>query len=302
MPQTKSMGQTKAVDITRGLFVIRYGAAEDEFHPPKVTVGLATGVQDVEFVLHPDAQEPVLWKPGTSLVVRAATPTKLQIEVTPSREGGSMAANVKVEQLTQGVPADLFAGAAAAATGLNLNGLKVLGHVAGIGDVMVGANQWIAGPSAPSRIEGIAVNWPNKPHDLDLRYAVRIARAQAAQSRMMEIGTYAGTRGQAVALTGVIIELSGTGSGNHQICADAAFLGSPTMRVMGKRIVLTGPTGREPLVGLRLTLEAINSALVPEAKPAVAAPISAPSPVEAAPKRASRVRVFRSRSKEEQSP
>jgi hypothetical protein len=299
MAQTTGSGQAKTVDIVRGLFIVRYAAAEVEFHPPKVTIGLDSG--DAELLLHPDAEEPVLWKPGTALVVRARTASKLQIEVTASREGGSLAANVKVEQLVQGEPADALDEAAASAA-LGVSGLRILGHVAGIGDVVVGPNQWIAGPSAPSRIEGIAIEWPNKPRDIDIRYAVRIARSQAPPSRLMDIGTFAGTRGQAMALTGAIFELSGSGSASHQICVDAAFLGSPTMRVLGKRVVLSGPTSREPLVGLRLNLEAAQAADAPAAtRPSVARPAD-PVPAQAAPKRSSRVRVFRSRAKEGQAP
>jgi hypothetical protein len=101
-------------------------------------------------------------------------------------------------------------------------------------------------------------------------------------------------------LTGAIFELSGSGSVNHHISAEAAFLGSPTMRVLGKRVVLSGPTSREPLVGLRLSLEAINEGGF-EARPTAA--LKAQSPASpAAPKRSSRVRVFRGRSKEGQVP
>jgi hypothetical protein len=295
MVRTKSSSQAKTVDIMRGLFVVRYAAADDEFYPPTVKIALDSGTENAEFVLHPDASEPVLWKPGTALVVRAAAPGRLQIEVAASREGGSLAANVKVEHLAQGVPPDAHVISGA---GAGLSGLRILGHVAGIGDVMVGPNQWIAGPTSPSRIEGIAIQWPNKPHDIDLRYAVRIARSQTAPSRMMEIGTYAGTRGQAMPLTGAIFELSGSGSVNHHISAEAAFLGSPTMRVLGKRVVLSGPTSREPLVGLRLSLETITGG-AGEARQAAAVHAEPPA-AKATPKRSGRVRVFRSRSKEGQ--
>jgi len=39
---------------------------------------------------------------------------------------------------------------------------------------------------------------------------------------------------------------------DFRLVAEAIFLGSPVMRMTGKRGVLSGPTGREPLVGLRL--------------------------------------------------
>jgi hypothetical protein len=276
--------------------------------------------------------------------VRASATARLLVEVTPARSGGSIAANLKVERLSLGEPtavssalppmtwpvkaadgggrgrASILPAARSdttAQTSHDLAGLSVLGHVAGIGDVVAGANEWIAGPSAPSRIEGIAVEWPGKPEQLDLRYSVRLGRPQAFPSPMTELGSFAGTRGQALPLTGIVFELSGAASSDYQLSVEAAFLGSPTMRVIGRRVALSGPTGREPLIGLRVNLEPINvppareagETIDPVARPAPATPPAAapaPAPAMRAPARSpvarssSRVRVFRSRSKESQ--
>ena len=56
-------------------------------------------------------------------------------------------------------------------------------------------------------------------------------------------------------LTGVMLELSGPDASLYQFSFEALFLGSPVMRATGERVVLSGPTGREPLVGLRVALE-----------------------------------------------
>jgi hypothetical protein len=150
----------------------------------------------------------------------------------------------------------------------DFTGLRLMAHVAGIGDVFVNLNEWIAGPSAPSRIEGIAVEWPNKPPQFDIRYSVKLGQPQASPSRMMDIGSFAGTRGRAMPLTGVVFELSGAASSDYQVRVEATFLGSPTMRVIGKRVVLSGPTGREPLVGLRMNLELANVEFARDMTPA----------------------------------
>ena len=122
---------------------------------------------------------------------------------------------------------------------------------------------------------------------------------------MMDIGSFAGTRGRAMPLTGVVFELSGAASSDYQVRVEAAFLGSPTMRVIGKRVVLSGPTGREPLVGLRMNLElaTVGSArdMTPATRPSQPSPPKIRQPEEPAPKPASRVRVFRSRPREDQS-
>jgi hypothetical protein len=352
MTRARDERQIKAVDIARGLFIVRYDTANDEFLPPKVTLSVdAEQNGNVEFLLPPGVRDAVLWQPGTALTVRASATARLLVEVTPARSGGSIAANLKVERLSLGEPtalssalpmarpvkaaeggsrakASIFLAARSDTTEKDshgLAGLRVLGHVAGIGDVVAGANEWIAGPSAPSRIEGIAVEWPGKPAQLDLRYSVRLGRPQAAPSlpsQMTELGSFAGTRGRALPLTGIVFELSGAASSDYQLSVEAAFLGSPTMRVSGRRVALSGPTGREPLIGLRVNLESINAAageagetIEPAAHPALATAAPAPAPAMPAPalampapaparssvaRSSSRVRVFRSRPKESQ--
>jgi hypothetical protein len=306
MARTKAAAQVKTVEVARGLFVIRYVSADDEFEPPTVTFAVDPSQEEnAEFILHPDANEAVLWQPGSALIIRTVRPIKMQVEVTPRRQAGSIAANVKVERLIQGEPLD--EPAELAPETFDFTGLRLMAHVAGIGDVFVNLNEWIAGPSAPSRIEGIAVEWPNKPPQFDIRYSVKLGQPQASPSRMMDIGSFAGTRGRAMPLTGVVFELSGAASSDYQVRVEATFLGSPTMRVIGKRVVLSGPTGREPLVGLRMNLELANVEFARDMTPATRAPQPSPPKVRppdeqpAAPKPASRVRVFRSRSKEDQS-
>jgi hypothetical protein len=58
---------------------------------------------------------------------------------------------------------------------------------------VVKADEWMAGPMAPSRIEGFAVQWPGMPAGLELRYAVKAAAPNAATSRMTNAGAFAGS-------------------------------------------------------------------------------------------------------------
>jgi hypothetical protein len=270
--------QRKIANVDRGLFLVRYAAAEDEVGPPKVRVSVdPSRDNDILLILHPDHADATLSQPGSCLVVMATRPGELIVEVTPSQRNGSSAATVKIEPLTQGAaePSQAweptFAG----------SGLRVLGHVAGIGDVFVGAQEWLAGPSAPSRIEGLAIEWPDKPRDVTLRYAVTTAKANAGSGRIMELGTYAGTRGRALPIVSVALDLTGPGASRFEICAEAIFLGSPQVRATGRRAVLAGPTGREPLVGFRLHMTELM-------KQPSSARTSTPS---------GRVRVFRSKNR-----
>jgi hypothetical protein len=293
MPRETNAGQRKEVELNRGLFLVHYRSAEDTASPPQVKVSPAPGYErQIQITTHPDCDPNTLWHPNTSLVVQANATATLHVEVLAAQPNGSRVAAVKIEPITQGKAAEM-----ADPSEPDLHSMRVLGHVAGLGDVIVAADQWIAGPSAPSRIEGLAIEWP-KQAGLQLRYAVK-SGAQAG--KMTEAGGYAGTRGRAMPLTGLILELWGELANSYQLVADAIFLSSPTMRVSGMSIVLSGPTGREPLVGLRLSVEQI------EKRSGVKSPALAsrqngvsnvPAPSVAKVPSAGRVRVFRSRVKQ----
>lgn len=278
--------QQKKLSLDRGLFFINYRSAEDTLSPPRVTVTPAEGhEQRMEFILHPDATEPILWEPNSGLVVRVNTPGILQVQIQPRVAGGSRAAIVRVEPIKIGrTPpmTDQVNGVALHADPADIatEGLKVLCHVAGRGDVIAGPNAWIAGPTAPSRVEGMALEWPDKPAGVDIRYAVRFANGQTGSGRMVPLGTYAGTRGRALPLTAVVLEMSGTD--DLEFVAEAGFLNAPTLRAVGKRVMLSGPTNREPLVGIRIGIERV--ATVEQASPAI----------PRKPAGSARVRVFRS--------
>ncbi|MCE3257909.1 MAG: hypothetical protein K0Q64_1992 [Nitrobacter vulgaris] len=251
---TNETEQQKNLSLDRGLFFINYKSADDSVSPPRVIVAPAQGHERrMEIILHPDATEPTLHSPNSGLVVRINTPATLQVQVRPTRPGGSRSAIVRVEQIQAGRIPD----AAGPGNGVGLHvateGLKVLGHVAGRGDIVVGPNAWIAGPAAPSRVEGVALEWPDKPASIDIRYAVQLANGQTGSGKMVPLGTYAGTRGRALPLTGVVLEMSGTDE--LKFVAEAGFLNAPTLRAVGKRVVLSGPTSREPLVGIRIGIE-----------------------------------------------
>jgi hypothetical protein len=296
MPSETNASQRKEVELNRGLFVVQYKSAEDKDAPPLVKVSAAPGHErHLQITTHPDSDPNTLWHPDTSLVVRASGTAVLHIEVIPARANSSRVAAVKIEPITQGTAinsADLID-----SPPIDLQAIRILGHVAGLGDVVVSADQWIAGPSAPSRIEGLAIEWPNQ-NDLQLRYAVK---SGSQTGKMTEAGGFAGTRGRAQPLTGLILELSGERSSSCRLTADAIFLNSPTMRVTGKSVVLSGPTGREPLVGLRLSVEPIEKQAdihSPSLSPQKAIAATAPAHSLVKAPAAGRVKVFRSRVKQ----
>lgn len=307
--------QQQSVAIKPGLFLVRYATAEDQAHPPIVKVSSTPAQnQDISFVLDPEHTEAVLWQPDSCLVVRALAPGELSVEVMPSQTGGSAAATVRIEPLSQGkrtLPAKISAGINER---YDLSNFRILAHVTGIGDQLVKANEWIAGPVAPARIEGISIAWPDKPRDLEIRYAVKTVKPPLPSTRAVSLGSFAGSRGKAMPINSLMLELSGPAATALQFFVEAIFLGSPTIRTSGRRIAVSGPTGREPLVGLRVALQhtatagrpLINAAAAAGAKPAHSlAPDAMPAQVSllsSEPRRQrDRIRVFRNRSDPSQS-
>jgi hypothetical protein len=289
--------QSKVVDVDKGLVIVRYATAADVIRPPKIEVLVnPKDEKHIEIISNPLHSEAVLWQPGASLVVRARQPGKLLVEVIPLDDDGSTAATVKVEMLSQGEPSEarLASPASGTAVGIGsgagvkshveLDRLKIIGHVAGIGDVAARADEWLAGPSAPARIEGLSIVWPGKPDELDIRYCVKLARPHTVSGRMMGLGAYAGTRGRALPIVSIRLEMFGAAASSFRLVSEAAFLGAPIARTSGKQIEMSGPTGREPLVGFRLRLDEINIPLQPVLTPT--------------PRSQGRVRVFRSRAAE----
>ena len=293
-----SKGQQKqTVEVGRGLFLIRYAAAEDAAHPPRITVSSASDAK-IEFHLHPDHREPVLWQPGSCLIVEALAPAKFYVAVSPV-QNYSAAATVKVEPLTQGTASTFetqptrqsAVPTKARESSVNLSSLRILGHLAGRGDVRVERNEWLGGPATPSRLEGIAIEWPDKPSGLDIRYAIKTAKPLPESGRKIGVGSFAGTRGRSMPIVSLMLELGGPRAADFQLSAEAIFLGSPAKQYNGKRVLASGPTGREPLVGLRLGL---TSPLAKASPPKASQPKASG---RKSPRSSGGVRVFRSRAK-----
>jgi hypothetical protein len=286
--------QQKHLDLPIGLFLIKYESAEDSQNPPKVTFSLdPSSSSEVEFVLPPGVREPVLWSPGASLIARIEEKARLVVELASRGPNGSLAA--RIQSIPLSVDPMGVAAADQFAEEVDFSDIQILGHIAGRGDTLVPSGEWLGGPMAPSRIEGVSVEWPNRPRNFNFAYAVRVGGPSPTTTELSPAGSFAGSRGRALPLVGAIFEISGPAVTGYQITADAIFLGSPQMRVSGQRVVLSGPTGREPLVGLRLQIASIEAQNVRRVT-APAAPAPIPAPVVTAKKAGSgRVRVFRSK-------
>jgi hypothetical protein len=165
-----------------------------------------------------------------------------------------------------------------------LDDFEVIGHVARRGDVSVGANEWLAGPAAPSQIEGLSIRWPGKPDGLTLKYSVEVGGKGRGAAQTATLGQFTGTKGRSLPLAGLTLWLEGESASDYELTAEGLFLGSAPMRLRGEEVSLRSPSGKEPLVGLKIGIERNSSASRGESRGKFRAPTST-----------SGVRVFRGR-------
>jgi len=297
MEHSRAAELKRTVDLKAGVFVVRYALAEEVSAHPRIRVSVGeNSTNDVFIVLKDENPADVtLWRPGTSVALRAERPGAIAIEVLPVQPDASTNATIKIDSIIQGEDDFVLLGQEPgnAKQTLNITTFKLHGHVAGRGDIEVPADEWLAGPAVPARIEGIAIEWPSKPHNLDIRYSAIGPRSNAAATPLVGLGGFTGTRGRALPVLGVNIELSGSGTSNVQLVAEALFLGSPIMQAKGERVILSGPSGLEPLIGLKLTLEPRQTSEAISDGAAVAPP----APEEPAAPMPRPVRVFRSKAR-----
>ena len=144
----------------------------------------------------------------------------------------------------------------------DLSKFAILGHVAHRGDVAVSSGEWIAGPDSPSAIEGLEVQGLQGGIQIDTQ--VLFGSRPPKWSNWVSSGSFVGTRGRRMPLVGVRLKLVGRDADQHELFAEALFLGSPIINKRGREIEMVSAAGADSLVGLRLQVRrsAMKSARV----------------------------------------
>jgi hypothetical protein len=253
----------KTINLPRGIFVLRYETASDSIAPPSVLVICDPSKNAA--ILHPDSTEAVLKRPGSGLVLQAKSEGSVILEIFSEFANGSLEATLKCEAINQVFESSPERNPRSDAVYQLKEVIQpasyeiaVLGHVARLGDVVVGANEWLAGPSAPSRIEGLEVRWLGRPQGAVLNYGVRLPGDRPDSFRSSDANVFTGSRGRALPIVGAYFELSGPVAKTHRLVVESLFLSGTPRRHAGDVVKISGPTGQEPLVGIRMLIEKLN--------------------------------------------
>lgn len=243
----------RQVRVSAGLFVLRYASSRGGLDAPTIALSAFPG-SGVEILSSGDQAQPRLHAPGDAVVVRSAQDSSLQATIIPQRAGGSRDAQLVFERISVSVPTLAGAPVLPPPAVRQRTQPGMLAHVARRGDVVVAPGEWVCGPQLPMIIEGIEIVWPDRPADVDIAAScVMDARGHRA-SPVVASGTFLGSRGKAAPIVGLSLRLVGPGATSYRLNVEALFLGAQVRSVSGASVEVTGPSGREPLVGLRLTV------------------------------------------------
>ena len=253
---THQVNSVRMIRVSQGLFVLRYVSSKAGLNAPTVSVVTPPGL-GIE-VISPSENGAQLVSPGDGLVVRATRDAFINVSVKPSHRDGSCDAELVLER----VSTSIRQAAALAmpevfthrATVPAIEEIEILAHVARRGDVLVHAGQWICGPDLPMPIEGLEIRWKNRPQGLDIVSRATINARGLRTLAEQSIGSFLGTRGRAAPITALTLALVGPASDELSLVCDAMFLGQPMISISGKSCILSGATGRDPLVGLRVSV------------------------------------------------
>jgi hypothetical protein len=242
-----------------GLYLLRYVSSNATSSPPLIQIAPSNAVSLLAGSGPPFDR---LDLPGSYALVQSDTSASLELTARARDAGGSVDAEVRLERIAPHQVPDQAPRERSVpksrSVGQKPDGetLQIIAHVSHRGDVQANVDEWICGPELPLPIEGIELRWPNTPPGVSLSYVAKAARTIPASCRESSLGGFVGTRGKKTPLVGLSLTLDGPASFQAEIEIDALFLGTQVLTKRGRHVEVTGPTGREPLVGLRMRLVA----------------------------------------------
>lgn len=245
--------------ITRGVFALRYVACAKPAASRVVVAIDPDGKSKVELVYSPGARDGVLRRPGDLCVISASDNAQVLVTTLGSDAAQPETVTLKLDRLDSealALPAP-EPKKIEPASGVTPVPLRVVGHVEFDGDVSVSGGEWLGGEDGKARIEGFALQWPRRPGDVDISYGCSVRGLGRLPD--VVIGEFAGTRQQARGISGVAFSLIGEAARSYELTVEAEFSDGTRCGPEAAPVDFHGPTGREDLVGLSLTLGRLDA-------------------------------------------
>lgn len=245
----------RAMPVPRGLFALRYLAADDERNPPRVSVHIGPDVTgNVSLLFGPGAEDGVMRRPGDAVVVSASGDAVIVVTIFVGEYALSDGVKLKIDQLDKVSSRDDQLVRASAEQKKKPTDhseempIYLSGHIQRRGDVSLAAGEWLGGRSSRQRIEGFAVHWPRRPMGVDIEYDCSVS----GQGRMPEAltGGFVGTRARAMSIDGISLRLIGENAASYKLQAEAVFTDGTIIRSAAAELVAAPKDPDATLVGL----------------------------------------------------
>lgn len=262
--------------IETGLWIIRYFDGGPSKTPPAVVLNPSPiGKGSIDFFPGEGVTRNTLTKPGDCIIarVKGAPASLLVSELHPIGQQAQVKLRIdKVDTSfannsgthTQASAPNSANTAAPLPDALNkLNQLKnlvggqsinikMVGHIERRGDVVV-HNDWLGAPDSTQRIEGFSISCDGLPEGVTLGYSCR--SNQQATPQVALANNFVGSRRQAKPITAVAFNLGGPKAADFTLNGNVVFAGQQPLAIIGGK-ELSGPSGQEPLVAMRLNITA----------------------------------------------
>ena len=245
------------VPVARGLHIFRYVSAADSVFPPRAyVIAPPESETHLEIICDPASEPGQMAAPGSALVVRAARTGDIQVGLVRGGDGRSLEATFRLEPLVSESTSAQVANPPAAVIPPAQRNIEIgfLAHLAMRGDILCERGVWAGGPAAPAAIEGLGFR-SNGPEALRIEAQCLTRDGSNRWSRWVPSGEFLGSRGRRQPIVGLRLRLRGSEAARLDLEAEALFLAATILAGEGPEIEFVGPSGADPLVGLRVDLK-----------------------------------------------
>ncbi|CAH1658367.1 conserved hypothetical protein [Hyphomicrobiales bacterium] len=250
---------SRMIKLSRGLFALRYLAAEDGRQPP--AIGVQTGPRSrkaLTIVGGPDSEEGFLSKPGDAAVLVSQGDAIIVVTTYVGKHAISDGVKLKLDQIDRLNARDSellrMAGPQRVKVIPQERRVPVFlsGHIQGIGALSLKAGQWLGEARSSHGIEGFAIHWPRRPVGVDIAYGCAAVGGSLTGETLT--GDFVGARGTGGAVESLFVRLVGEKAGQFALDAEAVFADGRHVVSSSQALEARAGAGSAPLVALSVAV------------------------------------------------
>ena len=251
---------TKSIELSAGLFVVRYTDAMDQVNPPTIVL---TGhpASSVEIVYEPHIVDGGL-RIGSVAVLRVSEASSVLVTTIAGLLSISSDVTVEIEPLGRPALNDLTVKPMTPVCPVRDGDELILtGYVTSRGLCGVDASGWLGSNSASSRLEGFSLAWKKPIAGVLLSYGCELDNGQSIRSRVA--GSFVGLLGEGLGIEAIRFQIRGPQAAENELVVSAIFNGHGPQTQSGQIIDMRKPSHGTVLRALKVAIRALEPAGAP---------------------------------------